>query len=107
MLLQTAQTRAFNPTASKHSRLVRIVLDSGSQRSYVTEQVARDLSLKSEDKHQMTVMTFGSNVEQSHVCGLVKLDVTLRNGQMEQLTLFTVPLICEPLSSQPVKLCPH
>ena len=96
---------AFNPSSHKHSQLVRIVLDSGSQRSYVTDRVARRLSLKSDGKQSMTVMTFGSSVEQSHVSSLVKLDIALKNGQTEQLNLLTVPLICEPISSQPVTLC--
>ena len=50
-------------------------------------------------------MTFGSTTEQRHLCELVRLNIALKNGQQKQFKLFTVPVICEPLSSQPVTLC--
>ena len=84
---------------------MRIVFDSGSQRSYVTEQVARELALTSEGKQLMTVTTFGTSVGQSHICKLMRLNIALRNGNQKQFLLLTVPLICDPLSSQPVTLC--
>ena len=62
-------------------RHVRVVLDSGSHRSYITEQVAKDLSSQSEGKQSMTVMTFGSTTEQCHLCELVRLNIALKNGQ--------------------------
>ena len=37
ILLQTAQVMVFNPDDPQHSKQVRVVLDSGSQQSYVTE----------------------------------------------------------------------
>ena len=43
VLLQTAQAQVFNPLAPQRSQQVRIVLDSGSQQSFVAEQVARKL----------------------------------------------------------------
>ncbi len=105
VLLQTAQAKAFNPVSPHQSRRVRIVLDSGSQRSYVTEHVARELSQAPEGKQPMTIMTFGTSEEQPQVCERVRLSLALKNGRTRQLTLFTVPIICEPLSCQPVSLC--
>ncbi len=105
VLLQTAQSRAFNPDSPHQSRRVRIVLDSGSQRSYVTEHVARELSLTPEGKQPMTIMTFGTSEEQPQVCDRVRLSLALKNGRTRQLKLFTVPIICEPLSCQPVSVC--
>ena len=37
VLLQTAQVTAFNPDCPSKTRRVRIVMDTGSQRSYITE----------------------------------------------------------------------
>ena len=105
VLLQTAQAQVLNPDSPAHSRMVRIVFDSGSQWSYITQQVARELSLAPKGKQQLTVMTFGSDKAQSHECELVELNVVLKNRQTRQLSLFAVLLICEPLSSQPVNLC--
>ena len=41
VLLQTAQAIVFNPHQPDHSLEVRVILDSGSQRSYITEQLKR------------------------------------------------------------------
>ena len=67
ILLQTAQTTAFNLASPERSCNVRIVFDSGSQRSYVTEQVARRLLLAAEGEKSLTIMTFGSTKEQARV----------------------------------------
>ena len=61
ILLQTAQTTTFNPTRPKKSPCIRIVFDSGSQRYYMTEQVVRCLSLATESKQSLTIITFGSH----------------------------------------------
>lgn len=53
----------------------------------------------------MSIMTFGSNEENSRVCKFVKVGLTLRGGETKQLTLFTVPMICGPLASQPIAFC--
>ena len=73
VLLQTAQTTVFNPTNPGRSCRVRIVLDSGSQRSYVTQHVARCLSLANEGEQSLTIMTFGSSEEKTSVCKFVNL----------------------------------
>ena len=98
ILLQTAQKTAFNLASPERSCNVRIVFDSGSQRSYVTEQVARRLLLATEGEKSLTIMTFGSTKEQARVCKSVRLGVALKDGTMKQLTLFAVPTICEPIA---------
>ena len=105
ILLQTARATAYNPIAPEKSQRVRIVFDSGSQRSYVKEQVAKDLLLTSEDEKSLTIMTFGSKREQTCVCSLVRLELTTKDGTPKQLMLFTVPTICEPIACQPISIC--
>lgn len=39
------------------------------------------------------------------MCEIVNVCVKVKNGGLKQLTLFVVPLICEPLAYQPVTLC--
>ena len=93
ILLQTACTQVANPRRPHLSKQVRIVFDSGSQRSYITEKLRDDLRLTTEDKGTMTIMTFGSVDEQHKACDLVKPTLLLKNGQMFSLSLFTVPLL--------------
>ena len=101
----TAQAQAFKPDVPQRRRQVRIVLDCGSQRSYVTEQVARELALNPKGEQSLTIMTFGSSAEQSRVCTFTKLNLVLSDGETQTLTLFAVPLICEPLVCHPVSFC--
>lgn len=105
MLLQTAQALVFNPDDPRRSKHVRIVLDSGSQRSYVREQLKMELLLQPKGEQSMNIMTFGSQGEASRVCEVVNVCMVVRGGGTKKLTLFAVPLICEPLTCQPVTFC--
>ena len=105
VFLQTARALVFNPYEPQISQRVRIVLDCGSQRSYVTEKIAQNLSLAPEGKQPLTIMTFGASEQRSCVCESVRLSIYLENGQSQGLVLSTVPHICEPLTCQPVSIC--
>ena len=69
------------------------------------EQVAKGLSLTSEDEKSLTIMTIGSKREQTHVCNLVRLGLPTKDEISKQLMLFTVPTICEPIAGQPISIC--
>lgn len=105
ILLQTARAKAFNPGVLKRYCQVRVVFDSGSQRSYVREKIAQRLALTTEAERPLTIMTFGSTREQSRICRLVRLGLATRDGTPKHLMLFTVPTICEPITSQPISVC--
>ena len=105
ILLQTAQALVFNPDDPQCSKHVHVVLDSGSQRLYVTEQLKTEVTLKSTGAQSMTIMTCRSREESPQVFEVVNVHMELRGGQMKQLTLFVVPLICEPLTCQPIVFC--
>ena len=94
----------LNPDDPHHSRCVRIVLDSGSQRSYVTNRLKEELSLCPRGEQSMNIVTFGAREESPHVCEVVDLCIVLNGGRTRRLTLYAVPTICEPLTCQPVTL---
>ena len=52
----------------------------------------------------MSIMTFGSNEEKPQVCEFVKVGLTLRDGDSQQLTLLAVPMIY--VSLLPLSLLP-
>ena len=105
VLLQTAQATAINPDCPSKTRRIRIVMDTGSQRSYVTDRVREQLALTAAGKQRMTIMTFGATQGGKQVCEYVKVGLMLRNGQCQSLTLFSVPTICEPLASHALVDC--
>ena len=105
VLLQTAQTIAFNPDCLSKTQRVRIVLDTGSQRSYITESARKSLALATVGEQSMLVTTFGSSQRKERTCEYVKVGLKMKIGQNQILTLFSVPTICEPLSPHPIRKC--
>ena len=104
LLLQTAQTMLYNPNSPQAVTGVRVILDPGSQRSYLTDRVRNVLSLKSIGRRHMSIMTFGSNKRNKQMCDIVRVSMKTREGPDKELELFAVPLICEPLSSQSISV---
>ena len=76
---------------------MRILLDTGSQRSFVTERVKELLNLNSRDKRVLNITTFGSETRRQQSCYAVKLSICWKDGNSSELHLLTVPFICEPL----------
>lgn len=105
VLLQTAQAMVFNPDDPQHSKRVRVVLDTGSQQSYITERLQAELALQTKGEQSMVIVTFGSRGEKSRMCEVVDVRMQLSHGGMRDLTVFVVPIICEALACQPITLC--
>jgi len=60
------------------------------------------LGLLPDHVEQVQIKTFGSDVTTRHAVEMVKVGILLRSGNTIHLMLTTVPLICEPLSCQPI-----
>ena len=105
VLLQTAQATAFNPDYPSRTHRVRIVMDTGSQGSYITDRARERLALATSGEQCMTIMTFGATQGGSRVCEYVKVGFKLKSGQSQILTLFSVPAICERLTSHSLINC--
>ena len=52
----------------------------------------------------MSVITFGSREKKQQICHTVTVGVRLKNDTHKELTLVSVPFICEPLSVPPVRI---
>ena len=59
-LTQTATTNVKNPNDSM-SEHTTLVLDSGTQRTYITEHLADKLNLKGDNEQEIKLVTFGSD----------------------------------------------
>lgn len=105
VLLQTAQAKVCNPEDKQHWRNIRIVLDSGSQRSYVTNKVREGLGLCTVRTQAMAITTFGSKGGQECQCDVVRIAVHTSDGGLVDLHIYVVPWICEPLACQPIDFC--
>ena len=105
VLLQTARAQIYNTTAPHHSVEIRLLLDSGSQRSYLSERARRVLGLKPVGEQQLAIATFGSSREQVQAYPIVEVGMGLKGCAPVHLSLYVVPMICEPLISQPIAAC--
>ena len=82
----------------------RVILDSGSQRSYITNHLTDELSFTVECQETMLIKTFGSQDEKLQTCNAVCFGVKLADGKDMKMSAYSLPLICEPLTGQTVTL---
>lgn len=102
VLMQTAVTDIVNPETSKAER-VRLILDSGSHRTYITQKLADKLNVRYTGKQELKIVTFGSNSSQQIQTKCAKVDVKLRNGESMSIDVNIVPTISGELYRRPIK----
>ena len=67
-----------NPSPPHISIGVRFLLDSGSQRSYITEEARRLLKLEPSREQLLEIATFGASDGQRKVCEIVNVGMNLK-----------------------------
>ena len=104
MLMQTAKTEIKGQRNTK-GEIVRILLDSGSQRTYVTEALADKLQLKREKEEEIKLVTFGCDRPKTVKTAQTKLSIKLNNGQYLDVTANIVPVISGTVQRKAMTLC--
>ena len=105
VLLQTACSVVQNPQKPQNLIELRLLFDSGSQRSYLTERAKKLLGLEPVEEQLLSIATFGSEKEKTKVCPIVDVRMCLKGYPPMSLLLYVVPTICEPLVCQPISAC--
>ena len=104
ILLQTANASVSRIHQPHPAVTIRILLDRGSQRSYISERAKEKLDLFPKRKEKLFIKTLGQENEDLRECGIVKFCVRgLNQSSGVQMTAHTVPLICGPLVNQAVQ----
>ena len=86
-------------SSAKH-RDVRIILDTGSQRSYVTGGLCEQLKLRPVGTEYLAINTFGKANAQPQKCELVQIEIKgHQNKKSVFITACVVPMICPPPGS--------
>ena len=98
VLLPTAQVDVYKSETPQQTLRVRAILDTGSQRSYITSRVKEALTLRKEGERCMAITTFGSVECNVQKCEVVQLCLKTRDGGRLLIEAFVVPVICAPLS---------
>ena len=81
---------------------MRLILDSGSQKPYISERARDLLKLEVTGQQSLAIATFGSNKGSEKVCPIVSASACLRDYPS---MLYVMPTICEPLVGQPTSVC--
>ena len=71
----------------------RILMDTGSQRTYVTEEIIKQLQLNPSVRETYAVLTFGSSKPKQISTPLVTFDLKLNNERNLTITASVVPKI--------------
>ncbi|XGW33995.1 hypothetical protein V3C99_018050 [Haemonchus contortus] len=72
---------------------VEILLDTGADQSFISNDLARELGIKSEYQTKLTVYTFGSDKPRRTMCEWTNLDVWDQKGVKHSLRLLTTPIL--------------
>ena len=104
ILLQTAKAVVSDATRPDPVPTVeaRAVLDTGSQRSYVTRRIQTALQAQKSHSELMIIKTFGSGRGEETLCDVVHLKLAMNNGEQLVLSMVVVPHICDPVRAQPI-----
>ena len=97
VLLQTAITTVQSSNRSK-SVTARILFDSGSQRSYITNSLKAKLGLVPVKRETLNLNTFGDKRFSKQHCDLVQVSLQGKNG-FHLISALCFPKICSPLST--------
>ena len=97
VLLQTARTFAY--TADEKLVPIRVLMDNGSQRSYVTDKLKSQLQLKPIKQERIVLNTFGNNSFQRRECEQIQVRLQGKYEEDVVITAASFPTICSPLQT--------
>ncbi len=92
VIMQTAKVSIRNPTNQANAS-VRIMFDSGSSRSFITEEMVRRLQLKKTNEKKISLFTFGSDVPSEVNASTVCAELKHKTGEYSSLYFDIVPKI--------------
>jgi hypothetical protein len=93
VLLQTARTTATNSNGSRSAK-VRILFDSGSQRSYISNSLKTRLNLKPVKNETLNLNTFGNSKFRKQNCDLVEFNLEGKDHGKLTIKALSFPVIC-------------
>ena len=103
VLMQTAKTELKNPNSSAR-QCVRVLLDCGSQRTYITSGLAQKLGLKGEREQSIKLVTFGSEKPTIIKTKVTHLCLKLSNRSFMEVCANIVPVISGTVSRKTMKI---
>lgn len=94
-LVQTAVVTASGPTTRRQAR---ILVDTGSQKTFITQDLRKKLQVKPIQNGTLDIATFGTTKSTTKTYEVVTFILNAVNEDIRIMALFT-PIICTPLSN--------
>ena len=91
--MMTASAFVYGEDKSQRTKTT-ILFDSGSQRSYVSEKLARQLTLDAKAKETVNLNTFGSTKYSKLTLNSVIVNVEVENSEFIPVSALTHNVIC-------------
>ena len=95
-LLKTAVATVTN---GKKRTKANLLFDEGSQKSFITEDLAKALALRQLCKEDIIVSTFGAQRQLNREVSVAKISLLTLSGQPISITVLVVPRIATPLQN--------
>lgn len=77
----------------------KILLDEGSQRSFVTQALAKSLDLQPYTQERLNISSFGASSPASRTLDVAIINLLTRSGETVQLSVLIVPFIAAPIQN--------
>ena len=104
VLMQMAKAEIKNVYTAK-SEQVKILLELGSHRTYITEELAEKLLLKRKCEGEIKLITFGSDKHKTVKTTQIKVSIKLNNGHHLNISANIVPVISGTVHRKALSFC--
>ena len=103
VVLQTARVDLVNPKDDNKKEETRLLLDSGSQRSYISRELADKMELKPSRKNYLTLYTFGSTNPKRIETSVVDIGIIQKSGFIINIKANVVPHVTGSIERKPIE----
>ena len=101
--MQTALATVENPETLR-SEETRLLMDTGSQRTYITKELVDNLQLKTRETQEYSFCTFGNKKPKKITTSLVELTIKTKKGDDIRIKASIVPQITGLVQRIPINI---
>ncbi|KAK6032297.1 Tas retrotransposon peptidase A16 [Ostertagia ostertagi] len=95
-LILAGEALVFNPRSQMLEK-VHVMLDSGADRSFISEELADRLQLPEAETTVLTINTFGSTTPMKKKCGTTTVKLWDRDGNPHSYSVSRIDILTEPI----------
>uniref|UniRef100_A0A0M3I1S5 CCHC-type domain-containing protein n=1 Tax=Ascaris lumbricoides TaxID=6252 RepID=A0A0M3I1S5_ASCLU len=99
VLLLTATAQVSNPRSCLQSKAITVLFDTGSDRTFITAELAHQLSLPTIANKRLAINGFGATPVQTFSTNVVQLLLNSQQQKPIPITAHVVPKLTQPLTT--------